>query len=302
MLNNSYSKQQILQRNLLLQECLRPEYSDIKISDQYPLILDEKNPEHSFTILKEGRIISHANLQKRRLMDNKELNVGLIGNVATDPKEQGNGHMKKLMLELELVAKKQGLNALILWSDLDKFYQNLGYKSLSLEYLFSFNRKKNKSSSEVVINRYSNSDISHSKLKKWLSLRDPSIETIERSTDDFTRLLTIPETYIFDWGNEKKETTGYMIIGKGFDMLNVIHEWACEDPSELVSVINEILNIYELDQLRLLSPFYRNEKTNKIFIDEANHYEKKPMAWIKPLDNTQKYNLEEMFIWGLDSI
>ncbi len=67
MLNNSYSKHQIKQRNLLLQECLRPEYSDIKISDQYPLILDENTLVHSYTIIREAKIISHANLQKRRL-------------------------------------------------------------------------------------------------------------------------------------------------------------------------------------------------------------------------------------------
>ena len=302
MLNNSYSKQQIKQRNLLLQECLRPDYSDIKISDQYPLILDENNSKHSYTILKNDKIISHANLQQRRLQGNKDLSVGLIGNVATAPEEQGNGHMKKLLKELESVAQKQGLNALILWSDLDKFYQNMGYKSLSLEYLFSFNRKKNKSAYQIEIKKYDMSDISNSKLEKWLSLRDPSIETISRSVEEFRKLLTIPETYIFDWKNLNQETSGYLIIGKGFDMVNVVHEWACKEANELVYTIREILEVYEMDQLRLLSPFYRNDKANTIFLQEADNYEKNPMAWIKPLDTTQKYNLEEMFIWGLDSI
>lgn len=302
MLTNSYSKKQIQQRNLMLEDCLRPCYSDIKIQEQYPLILDEKNQQYSFSIVKDEKIISHANLQARQLKQNTAIKVGLIGNVATHPGEQGKGHIKRLLAELENVARAQGLNALILWSDLDKFYQKLGYKSLSLEYLFTFNNKRNKFVNDIQIHQYSHSCLDENRIAKWLELRDPSIETLIRSTTDFKKLLSIPQTHIFDWSDSKGKVRGYLIIGKGFDMTDVVHEWACINPTELIKTIENIMSYFNLEELRVLSPFYKNVSVNDALLNSADKYEKNPMAWIKPLDNTQKYNLEEMFIWGLDSI
>ena len=30
------------------------------------------------------------------------------------------------------------------------------------------------------------------------------------------------------------EIAGYLIIGKGFDMVDVVHEWATDDPLNLI--------------------------------------------------------------------
>ena len=85
-------------------------------------------------------------------------------------------------------------------------------------------------------------------------------------------------------------------------MTDVVHEWACINPTELIKTIENIMSYFNLEELRVLSPFYKNVSVNDALLNSADKYEKNPMAWIKPLDNTQKYNLEEMFIWGLDSI
>ena len=231
----------------MLEDCLRPCYSDIKIQEQYPLILDEKNQQYSFSIVKDEKIISHANLQARQLKQNTAIKVGLIGNVATHPGEQGKGHIKRLLAELENVARAQGLNALILWSDLDKFYQKLGYKSLSLEYLFTFNNKRNKFVNDIQIHQYSHSSLDENRIAKWLELRDPSIETLIRSTTDFKKLLSIPQTHIFDWSDSKGRVRGYLIIGKGFDMTDVVHEWACINPTELIKTIENIMSYFNLE-------------------------------------------------------
>ena len=72
------------------------------------------------------------------------------------------------------------MKALILWSDLDKFYQKLGYKSLSSEYLFTINRKKNKTNSNFNLTQLSEFEITDSDFKNMLELRSKNIMTLER--------------------------------------------------------------------------------------------------------------------------
>src|SRR5690606_5092783 len=87
------------------------------------------------------RIVAHANLWPRTWRTGQEsFEVGLIGNVATSTQERGRGIGTELMRQLESLARRHNLKALILWSDLLKFYQNLGYHALGTEARYFFHR------------------------------------------------------------------------------------------------------------------------------------------------------------------
>lgn len=118
------STQDLAQRNQLLQNCLRPEPLPYPIQSEYPIVLNPDCHDYSHCLYDEDRVIAHANLWPRYLVDDKGRTVakiGLIGNVATNDEYRGRGIMSKLLTYLESKAILADMQALVLWSDLSKF-------------------------------------------------------------------------------------------------------------------------------------------------------------------------------------
>src|SRR4051794_28539742 len=114
---------QVAARNRLLQRALRPEPAPFAIEREYPLVLGERGLGFSYCLGRGVDMVAHANLWPRTLVTGSgEVQVGLVGNVATDERYRGQGVMRSLLLELKREAERLGLKALVLWSDLLEFY------------------------------------------------------------------------------------------------------------------------------------------------------------------------------------
>ena len=294
------SNDDISLRNRLLQETLRDPLPPFPIEDEYPIILSPnmRRGARSFVLTKDSQIISHTNLWTRTILnpnEKKDMAIGLIGNVATDPGFQGQGYMRTLLDWTLEKARSLDLDAIILWSDLGKFYHKLGFESLGSEIRYFFEpatRSKARNSLQFLQGK----DITKDRLLKLLRLRPPCT-TVERSVKEFATLTSIPNTTILV--NDIDNIEAYMIIGKGADLMGVIHEWG----GEIEHIVSGILLLLEqLPMTILLSPERVPNTYRDTFESLAVKIERHPMALGKILKPRASNDLEDLFIWGLDSI
>lgn len=294
-------------RDQLLTLCLRPDPLPFPIRDEYPLVLSEEGKIFSYCKNQNNRLCSHANLWPRTLVDRQHREkgrIGLVGNVATDPEMQGRGHMRELLSNLEDIALKQKLSALVLWSDLDQFYHKLGYESVGQELHLGFAKqdKRRPRSSSYLGQFQLNGNISAGDRQSMLKLRPVLPLTLERSDEEFRKQLTIPWLDCFR-AYRNDELVAYLLIGKGYDMVGVMHEWGAKDIGDLMSLIDYTAATLPFESLMLLVPDDLESTWKSTLLGFSESYEKHPMALIKYLNQKQKReDYSSLFVWGLDSI
>ena len=289
------SKKLIKERNRLLGECLREEPQDFPIEKEYPIVLDPMFPHFSHCLKEGSKIIAHANIWPRVMVDasqRERYHVFLVGNVATHQDYRNKGIMRELLASIEEMATSQKACGLILWSDLSSFYHKLGFKSLGREYRFLFNYNPQKAGLNIF-KPVPQSHISTANLEDMLALRPKVPLTLFRSPLEFEKLLTIPKTHLFA-AFDQERIISYAICGKGADMVGVIHEWG-GDPSYVELSVHKAMAHLDFNSLILLSP-----TKERHFVDQSVSSSKHPMAFYKPLKDA--FGIEDAFIWGLDSI
>ena len=212
--------------------------------------------------------------------------------------------MRDLMNDLEKMAQTQHLEALFLWSDLASFYQKLGYLSVGEEFHFQFNagpfNKRKKTSAHISVAKAEL--LSQTDLAEMLALRPQLPISLKRSVDEFRQLLRIPRLSLY-LARENDVIVGYALLGKGYDMIGIIHEWGALDPSYLTDLIYFIFSGQEMKQCMLLAPSRVGSKWLKKFKEGSSSHVTQPMAWVKILsEKRSRDELDQLFIWGLDSI
>ncbi len=294
-------------RDSLLQVCLRPDPLPFLIRAEYPIVLANSGSDFSYCLNFQNRLCSHANLWPRSVIDRQgrvRTRIGLVGNVATDPSMQGRGHMRELLSKLEDIATRQSLSALVLWSDLDQFYHKLGYESVGQELHLGFAKvdKRRPSSKSYLGSFQLNGPLVEGEWEAMLALRPNLPLTLERSIEEFQQQLTIPWLDCFRAYRGGK-LSAYILIGKGYDMVGVMHEWGASDIQDLLSLIDHVAKTLPFESLMLLVPESIDLNWKKELIRLAESHEKHSMALIKYLSQTQKReDLSSLFVWGLDSI
>jgi len=304
---NPTKPEHFTERNQLLQVCMRPDPLPFPIEQEYPIVLSEEAKEYSYCLNHNNRICSHANLWPRPVVDRQgrvKGQIGLVGNVATDPGMQGRGHMRELLSNLEEIAKKQNLEALVLWSDLDQFYHKLGYESVGQELHLGFAKTDPMRPSSLAFDGEFrlNGPLQADDLEKMMALRPSLPLTLSRSIAEFASLMQIPWLDSFRV-YRNGDLIGSALIGKGYDMVGVIHEWGAIDQETLLALIDHMAVTLPFESLMLLVPEKIETSWKTLLIKHSESYEKHPMALVKYLHKTQKKeDYSSLFVWGLDSI
>jgi predicted N-acetyltransferase YhbS len=292
-------------RDAMLARSLRDSNVSWDFAREYPLVLDRGDTATSWCVYKYGTLVSHANLWPRalkHLSSGKTLSIGLIGNVATHPDHRGQGYMSTLFDHLAKIAQQQNLQAMVLWSDMFPFYQTLGFSSIGRETRFVIVKEDRPKATGIT--HTSVSKLTDLDLKTMLQSRPRLDWTLERSVDEFRRLLSIPDTHLFIRRKGQK-IASWLLIGKGGDMRGVIHEWGSTSADELLNDIQSILHDLEISEFLLLAPGNLHQHWLVAFKSRAMTSTDHPMALGKTVgtcSNEAVLALARGFIWGLDSI
>lgn len=293
-------------RNELLQNSLRENSNRYSIDLEYPLVLGSNVYGRSFCLFDEALgshlVLAHLNFFPRKVMNHNKLicNVGLIGNIATKKEYRGLGFIKCLMQACEQKAIEADLSMLILWSHLEEFYQKFGFSAFGKEFRFYLKPHLIPAVDQVVF-RLEEEDIDARMSEHLKNLRLPSF-SLERSHQEFAILLSIPDTVLLSYC-ENGLPRGYVIIGKGQDMVGVIHEWGADSPEILSRLAGFIQKQTGYQQIILLAPSKLDLTWKNALSQISSKVEQHPLCLAKILKNDCENDLSEnLFIWGLDSI
>jgi len=292
----------------LLQSTMRPNDWTVSIDEEYPLLFTDLSSAHSYGVYEKEEIVAHLNYFPRALINaNKEIigKVALIANVASSEKHRSQGHIRKLLSHLESKAKDDNMDAFILWSDLSSFYQKLNYQSLGKEWLYEFEKQNYQANfdSHWEFEILSEAILEEPILSEILTLRPTTPFSVARTAEEFKKLLQIPHCTLV-LTKLRGEVLAYCVMGKGLDMLGVIHEWGAKDCETLNFCLNGLIERFYPEKLRLLSPYFIDQAWLDLFDSYASKRELMDMAWFKvfPWSNLNPEVFEKCFIWGLDSI
>ena len=291
----------IAARNQLLQRTLRPVPAEIPIESEYPIVLDPKNSDLSFCVTGTNGVSAHANLWPRKVIDTSGsviAHIGLIGNVATSEDVRGQGLMKQVMTQLSARALDQGLSHLLLWSDLLSFYQKLGFESLGSELRLTFGTQELEPlRHEFPVLPCQGAGLGPNDLARMMARRLRLGPTLNRTPGEFSKILEIPGALLFVGLDDE---ANYAVVGKGYDMGGVIHEWGASSPEVLLSMIAQIGWVCDISEIILLAPATLSESWTEKLVPHAKISEKHPMAIAKRLSDAPR--LDDLFVWGLDAI
>ena len=294
-------------RDLLLASTMRDAPLLWSYSAEYPLVLAD-TPQAASTSLcafSGEVVIAHINVWPRQLVQastQKIETIALVGNVASHADHRGQGHIRKLLTHAAETASLQGANAMILWSDLLEFYQNLGFTSNGRETRYVISRSDR--SVQTDLRKVGTADLSDDLLAAMLDLRPKFEWNLSRSTAEFRALLSIPECYLFV-RTRGRQVLSWFVIGKGSDMAGVIHEWGAPSPEELLVDLQSLMHSYDIVELTLLAPGSLRGHWHKTFATRAKSSSTHSMALAKALNPAGEMTLGHLargFIWGLDSI
>ena len=307
----------IPQRNKLLQYSLRdsltPGYTlPYAIAAEYPLVLHPRYLHRSIGVFSdEQELIAHANVLGRELYQNQEVltKIALIGNVATKPSMRGRGYMRMLMEYVWEHLLAEGYAAAILWTDNLNLYTGLGYTPFCRELRYSLTADSfaqwPAAGRLQLMDASTYSPALHQQL---LALRPESTFSLERSYQEQLGLLTIPATYCYVYYDAQGVLKSYAVLGRGFDMRGVVHEWGALQCRDLLLLIAQMFRQHEggLAQSLLLTPCNLPEVWTTELLAVSSKVEEHPSAFacFRPQSTKLRDLLEEeyFFIWGLDSI
>jgi len=292
-------KKQLLARHQLLQSSLRQD-SHYAIELEYPHAFSLQ--DSSITGLIDEIPIVHANILYREFADTdgQTWKAALIGNVATDLAFRGQGLQKQLFTYLEDLARRRNTDILVLWSDLESFYEKLGFCQFGMEVRYHWAAHKTPPASPLVVTPTDPRTLTALDLEVLMAMRPPGLLTLKRSLREFQDLLTIPEMALFLGRDPEGTLQAWAITGKGCYMRGVFHEWGAKSPEVLAGLFFEIEKSLGANGFMILAPSAIDRAWHDALKASSHSRSDHYMALAKQLSEHKLPH--EAFIWGLDSI
>ncbi len=261
--------------------------------DFYPLI-NSANHQNCFMLMEQDEVIATCAYQPRSITANSAHKIFLMGAIAVQEKFRSQGLGKKIV-ESCLDRIKDGA-WIGLWSDKKSFFSKLGFVDYGEQYFLPIQYLVQTPNS-LKIDKFKISDLSNQQKIEWKnfyqSLSQSNV-TLMRQEADWNNIFKIHSAHYLEITYQQKKI-GYAVVGKGMDLLDVVHEFYAE------------VGLQEACLSKLNQSF-------SIWLPGANYqWDKKflgPNLMVRPLVKTQWDNWEkdfkslesELFISGLDSV
>ncbi|MCB9834137.1 MAG: GNAT family N-acetyltransferase [Planctomycetes bacterium] len=232
----------------LIDRCMRPE-ADLSMSLDFPLLVGAEARARRLVVRSEGRIVAHAAGRLLRVATPARRSFALfdIGAVCTDPAERGRGHARRLVTELLQEARLAGVEAAILWAEVEGFYEKLGFAPAGLETRFLIEPRRLGLGQEADV-----WPLRQQEIPDLMRLRRQDAFPVRRSLDEARILFNIPrcETRV---ALEGGRVVAYASLGKGLDFQGVISEWGGV-PELVPALARDLMLEFGLEQAMVMGP------------------------------------------------
>lgn len=193
---------------------------------EFPLLLGEANRSRRLVLEKEGELLAHAAWRPLTLCSGKKrLRAAGIGLVTTHHLRRGRGYATRLVQHCLEQAREGGAELALLFAPVRGLYQRMGFVPAGRERVIQLAAGAELQADAAKIRIGDSRDV-----PDLLSMLERHSLRIQRTKDEFEKLLTIPDTrtHVLE---RSGAPVAYCIEGKGRDLRGVIHEWAGERTS-----------------------------------------------------------------------
>lgn len=226
---------------------------DFSVGQEYPSVFGDFPGGESFYIEQDGRVVSHAAMVVREFQHQDiRFRIGLIGSVVTASRYRGRGMAKAILASILQEMRKRHCLLALLWSDKPDFYQPIGFYPGGREADFRFCAEDVPTFPLKAV-EYEPEQHAH---VLWRLYQKHDVR-LDRSLEEQKNLCRIPRARIFLTEREGKPTS-YIVIHKGVDFENYVHEWGGDinDVQQNVAYVQR--HFFPDENLTLIAPKHYN--------------------------------------------
>ncbi len=270
-----------------------------KISRDFPLLFSMSNHKHLWVHASEedttSNIYSHSgSFFTQMYIDGFSLPVGGIGGVVARKNKQGKGLATDLVEKCIQDLRKQGAALAFLWTGNFDFYRRLGFDLVGRQwfihllkerrYLLLRMAKKLAEEQGKSLEDWTILDSFEAKrcvMKEGKALLDQHSLRVERDLEQFSKLLSLPKSRVLG-SQYRGNLDAYLVIDKGIDLKDHIHEWA----GDTVPLLLLMAKALEEGSLTFISPQFTLEEAPILYELEKNGFLAQAgyMSMVKLLD------------------
>lgn len=193
-----------------------------RLAAEYPLTMGQGGSRRHRVIYEEGLPVAHSMSHLVRVNANgNALDLGMIGNVYTDPARRGAG-LAGLCLEQSVEdLRLSGAALALLWSEPRNLYERAGFHAIGREHIFKLSDQPCASANDAVSVRLPTG----ADFRQMERLYQAKPIHVERTPGDLAKFAATPGTRIVV-AAEGERILAYAATGRGDDLTGVVHEWA----------------------------------------------------------------------------
>ncbi len=249
--------------------------------------------QRSCLVFKAQQIVSSASLYPVTVVTpSKQLQLAIIGAVATDEGFRGQGLSTRVLSEVEASARAAQLDGVILWSDKAEFYAKSGFAPVGKQLIVSLEQLPKPSAMVEGSPSYG---------WDWAQVRILYTRhrmRVARTETHWKSLEAIKSCTRVQWVDSTGRVQAYLGFDRGRDMNGVIHEWGGEKNALhclLWTVLQSRPNLMWLTHPSLRDPIMSILPDGRA-IDGT-------LALFKSLNpQITAADLDTAWFWGLDSL
>jgi N-acetylglutamate synthase-like GNAT family acetyltransferase len=251
--------------------------SDISVAEDLPLLFEKSEQVSRRLIIAGGRPAAHA---AARLIDVEcaggVVRAAVIGAVATDPKHRRRGLGSRVIATLLDDLAARGVALAILWADVPKFYEGLGFALAGRETIFICPRQAWHAPRRTTTRLATDAD-----LRAIRILHEHEACRVRRDEATWRKLLALPKTDFYVIEREGR-VIAYGVVGKGHDLAGCLHEWGGEEVL-LPVLVGGVFSLRTERELYVMSPPWKRQAARAMGFHHAIAHAG-PLAMLRALD------------------
>ncbi|MBI3557910.1 MAG: GNAT family N-acetyltransferase [Deltaproteobacteria bacterium] len=256
-------------------------------------LFDSSALPRSCLVFDANKIVSSATLYPVTVVTPaRQLQLAIIGAVATDEGFRGQGLSTHVLAELEIAARASQLDGIILWSDKTEFYAKSGYTPVGKQLIISLEQLPKPSSMVEGTPVYG---------WDWAQVRILYTRhrmRVARTESHWKSIEEIKSCTRVQWIDNNGRVLAYLGFDRGRDLNGIIHEWGGDKNALhclLWTVLQSRPNLMWLTHPNLRDPILSILPDGRA-IDGT-------LALFKSLNpQVTATDLDTAWFWGLDSL
>ncbi len=251
-----------------------------RLEAEYPTALDPAQIGDHTVARVGGALAAHALGRLVRVRwAGRDIPVGLIGLVYTDPAYRGRGLARACIEACLRRLAERGAMVAALWSDLESFYTRLGVTRGGVEWIHQLEPAAIRAAARAAGG--GPITVAEPQPQDWCHLEglyDARPVRAVRSPGDLQRLGAAPECDVVA-GWRDGVAVAYAARGRGDDFRGVVHEWAGE-PAGVLACFEALAGAEPLTVLSQAA----DEPPLEVLSAVGTAREPRPLAWLRLLD------------------